>query len=98
MKKKEIFDICDQLGIVHKKQDGFQNESLFYKDFYIAFIDTFGKDYFIYMNPSRIPKEIIENGFLNTKNKIIDALNYKIKNIKEYEIMKRQVELETDFD
>ena len=28
MKKKEIFDICDQLGIVHEKQDGFQNESL----------------------------------------------------------------------
>lgn len=98
MKKKEIIDICDQLGIVHKKQDGFQNESLFYKDFYIATIDNFGKDYFIYMSVSRIPKEITENGFLNTKNKIIDALNYKIKNIKEYEIMKRQVELETDFD
>lgn len=31
--KKEIFEICDQLGITYQAQDDGLNESLFYKDF-----------------------------------------------------------------
>ncbi len=96
MRKKDILNICDQLGIMHQKQNGFQNETLFYKDYYVGSIDAFGDDCFIYM--SRIPKEITKNGFLDTKNKIIDALNFKIKSIKEYETLKRQVDMERDFD
>ena len=95
MRMKDILNICDQLGIIHQKQNGFKNETLFYKDFYIGTIDAFGNDCFIYM--SRIPNEITKNGFLDTKDKIIAALNFKIKSIKEYEVMKRQVELESDF-
>ena len=95
MKKEEILNICDQLGISYQNQKGFQNETLFYKDFYIGTIDKFGKDCFIYM--SRLPQEITKNGFLDTEDKIIAALNFKIKSIKEYEIMQRQVEMESDF-
>lgn len=96
MRKKDILNICDQLGITYQEQKGFQNETLFYKDFYVGTIDKFGQDCFIYM--SRVPKEITKNGFLDTKDKVIAALNFKIKSIKEYEVMKRKVELETDFD
>ena len=39
-----------------------------------------------------------EFGLLDTKDKIIAALNFKIKSIKEYETMRRQVEMEKDFD
>ena len=39
MKKKEIFDICDQLGITYQAQDDDLNESLFYNDYYVGMID-----------------------------------------------------------
>ena len=35
---------------------------------------------------------------METKDKIIAALNFKIKSIKEYEALRRQVEMEKDFD
>lgn len=38
MRKKEIFDICDQLGITYQAQDDGLNESLFYKDFMLALL------------------------------------------------------------
>lgn len=47
---------------------------------------------------SHVPKEIDESGLLETKDKIIAALNFKIKSIKEYESLRRQVEMEKDFD
>lgn len=96
MKKKEIFDICDQLGITYEAQIGSLNESLFYKDFYVGSIDKFGNKYSVYM--SHVPKEIDKKGLLETKDKIIKALNFKIKSIKEYESLKRQVKMESDFD
>lgn len=96
MRKKEIFEICDQLGITYQAQDDGLNESLFYKDFYVGTIDKFGNKYSIYM--SHVPKEIDESGLLETKDKIIAALNFKIKSIKEYEALRRQVEMEKDFD
>lgn len=96
MIKKEILNICDQLGITYQKQAGFQNESLYYKDFYVGSIDKFGNDYGIYI-PS-IPKEITERGYLYTKDKIIAALNFKIKSLKEYESFKRYVKMESDFE
>lgn len=98
MRKKEIFDICDQLGITYKAQDDGLNESLFYKDFYVGTIDYRGENYYIYMTKNSIPKELKEIGLLDTKDKIIAALNFKIKSIKEYETMRRQVEMEKDFD
>lgn len=96
MRKKEIFEICDQLGITYQAQDDGLNESLFYKDFYVGTIDKFGNKYSIYM--SQVPKEIDESGLLETKDKIIAALNFKIKSIKEYKALRRQVEMEKDFD
>lgn len=96
MKKKEIFEICEQLGITYQDQAGGLNESLFYKDFYVGSIDKFGRKYSIYM--SHVPKEIDEGGLLETKDKIIKALNYKIKSIKEYESLMREFEMEKDFD
>lgn len=96
MRKKDILNICDQLGITHQEQNGFKNETLFYKDFYVGTIDKFGQDCFIYM--SHIPKEITKNGFLDTKDKVIAALTFKIKSIKEYETMRRQVDMERDFE
>ena len=96
MKKKEIFEICEQLGITYQDQAGGLNESLFYKDFYVGSIDKFGNEYSIYM--SHVPKEIDEGGLLETKDKIIKALNYKIKSIKEYESLMREVEMEKDFE
>lgn len=96
MRKKEIFDICDQLGITYQAQGGGLNESLFYKDFYVGSIDKFGNNYSIYM--SHVPKEIDESGLLETKDKIIAALNFKIMSVKEYETLRRQVEMEKDFD
>lgn len=96
MKKKEIFNICDQLGITYQAQPGFQNESLFYKDFYVGSIDKFGRKYSIYM--SHVPKEIGEGGLLETKDKIIAALNFKIMSAKKYEALRRQVEMEKDFE
>lgn len=96
MKKKEIFEICEQLGITYQDQAGGLNESLFYKDFYVGSIDKFGRKYSIYM--SHVPKEIDEGGLLDTKDKIIKALNYKIKSIKEYESLMREFEMEKDFD
>ena len=96
MKKKEIFEICEQLGITYQDQAGGLNESLFYKDFYVGSIDKFGNNFSIYM--SHVPKEIDESGLLETKDKIIKALNYKIKSIKEYESLMREVEMEKDFD
>ena len=96
MKKKEIFEICEQLGITYQDQAGGLNESLFYKDFYVGSIDKFGNAYSIYM--SHVPKEIDEGGLLETKDKIIKALNYKIKSIKEYESLMREVEMEKDFE
>ena len=96
MKKKDILNICDQLGITYQAQADGLNESLFYKDFYVGSIDKFGNNFSIYM--SHVPKEIDESGLLETKDKIIKALNYKIKSIKEYESLKREVEMEKDFD
>jgi hypothetical protein len=96
MRKKDILNICDQLGITYQAQPGFQNESLFYKDFYVGSIDKLGRKYSIYM--SHVPKEIGEGGLLETKDKIIAALNFKIKSVKEYETLRRQVEMESDFD
>ena len=96
MKKKEIFEICEQLGITYQDQAGGLNESLFYKDFYVGSIDKFGNKYSIYM--SHVPKEIDESGLLESKDKIIKALNYKIKSIKEYESLMRELEMEKDFD
>ena len=72
------------------------NESLFYKDFYVGSIDKFGNKYSIYM--SHVPKEIDESGLLESKDKIIAALNFKIKSVKEYEAMVRQTEMERDFE
>ena len=95
MKKKEILNICDQLGITYQSQPGFQNEFLFYKDFYVGCIDKFGNKYSIYM--SHVPKEIDESGLLESKDKIIAALNSKIKSFKKYESLKRQVKMESDF-
>ena len=95
MKKKEILNICDQLGITYEAQPGFQNESLFYKDFYVGSIDKFGNKYSIYM--SHVPKEIDESGLLESKDKIIAALNSKIQSFKKYESLKRQVKMESDF-
>lgn len=96
MRKKDILNLCDQLGITYQAQPGFTNESLFYKDFYIGSIDKFGKKYSIYM--SHVPKEIDESGLLETKDKIIAALNFKIKSVKEYEAMVRQEKMERDFE
>lgn len=96
MKKKEILNICDQLGITYQAQPGFQNESLFYKDFYVGSIDKFGNKYSIYM--SHVPKEIDESGLLETKDKIIAALTFKIKSAKEYETRRRQLDMENDFE
>lgn len=95
MKKKEIFNICDQLGITYQAQPGL-NETLFYKDFYVGSIDKFGNKYSIYM--SHVPKEIDEGGLLETKDKIIAALNFKIKSVKEYETRRRQIDMEKDFE
>lgn len=47
---------------------------------------------------SHVPKEIDESSLLETKDKIIAALNFKIKSIKEFETMRRQAEMEKDFD
>lgn len=96
MRKKTILNICDQLGITYQVQGGGLNESLFYKDFYVGSIDKFGRKYSIYM--SHVPKEIDESGLLETKNKIIAALNFKIKSVKEFESLRRQVEMEKDFE
>lgn len=96
MRKKDILNICDQLGITYQAQPGFQNESLFYKDFYVGSIDKFGNKYSIYM--SHVPKEIDEGGLLETKDKIIAALNFKIKSAKEYEALVRQMKMEKDFE
>ena len=96
MRKKDILNICDQLGITYQAQDGYVNESLFYKDFYVGSIDKFGNKYSIYM--SHVPKEIDESGLLETKDKIIAALNFKIKSAKEFEALRRKVEMESDFD
>ena len=96
MRKKTILNICDQLGITYQAQPGFQNESLFYKDYYVGSIDKFGRKYSIYMN--HVPKEISEGGLLDTKDKIIAALNFKIKSAKEFEALRRQVEMEKDFE
>ena len=98
MKKKEIFDICDQLGIIYQAKDGFTDGSLFYKDYYVGMIDYKGENYYIYMTKNSLPKELKEIGLLDTKDKIIAALNFKIKSIKEFETMKRQAEMEKDFD
>lgn len=95
MKKKEILNICDQLGITYQAQPGFQNESLFYKDFYVGSIDKFGNKYSIYM--SHVPKEIDESGLLECKDKIIAALNFKIKCLKKYETLRREVKMGSDF-
>lgn len=96
MRKKDILNLCDQLGITYQAQPGFTNESLFYKDFYVGSIDKLGNKYSIYM--SHVPKEIDEGGLLETKDKIIAALNFKIKSVKEFEAMRRQVEMEKDFE
>lgn len=96
MRKKDILNLCDQLGITYQAQPGFTNESLFYKDFYIGSIDKLGKKYSIYM--SHVPKEIDESGLLESKDKIIAALNFKIKSVKEYEAMVRQEKMERDFE
>lgn len=96
MRKKDILNLCDQLGITYQAQPGFTNESLFYKDFYVGSIDKFGKKYSIYM--SHVPKEIDESGLLESKDKIIAALNFKIKSVKEYEAMVRQEKMESDFE
>lgn len=96
MRKKDILNICDQLGITYQAQPGFTNESLFYKDFYVGSIDKFGNKYSIYM--SHVPKEIDERGLLETKDKIIAALNFKIMSVKEYEAMVRQEKMESDFE
>lgn len=97
MRKKDILNICKQLGITWQKaQPGFQNESLFYKDYYVGSIDKFGSKFSIYMQ--YVPKEIDESGLLESEDKIIAALNFKIKSVKEYEALKRKVLMESDFD
>lgn len=98
MKKKEIFDICDQLGITYQAQADGLNESLFYKDYYVGTIDYRGENCYLYMTNNSLPKELKEIGLLDTKDKIIAALNFKIMSVKEYETMMRQVEMEKDFD
>lgn len=98
MRKKEIFDICDQLGIIYQAKDGFTDGSLFYKDYYVGTIDYIGENCYIYMTKNSLPKELKEIGLLDTKDKIIAALNFKIKSIKEFETIRRQVEMEKDFD
>lgn len=98
MTKKEIFDICDQLGITYQGQNDYVHESLFYKDFYVGTIDYRGENCYIYMSKNSLPKELKEIGLLDTKDKIIAALNFKIKSVKEYEALRRQVEMEKDFD
>ena len=50
------------------------------------------------MSKNSLPKELKEIGLLETKDKIIAALNFKIKSVKEYEALRRQVEMEKDFD
>ena len=52
----------------------------------------------IYMTKNSLPKELKEIGLLETKDKIIAALNFKIMSVKEYEALRRQVEMEKDFD
>lgn len=52
----------------------------------------------IYMTKNSLPKELKEIGLLDTKDKIIAALNFKIMSVKEYEALRRQVEMEKDFD
>lgn len=98
MRKKEIFDICAQLGITYQAQDGRLNEALFYKDYYVGTIVNRGENYYLYMTNNSLPKELKEIGLLDTKDKIIDALNFKIMSVKELETMRRQVEMEKDFD
>lgn len=98
MKKKEFFDICDQLGIIYQAQDGYLNESLFYKDYYVGTIYYRGENCYLYMTNNSLPKEFKEIELLDTKDKIIAALNFKIMSVKEYETMMRQVEMEKDFD
>lgn len=98
MNKKDILNICDQLGITYKDKDGFTHGALFYKDYYVGMIDQYnGENYYIYMTKNSLPKELKEIGLLDTKDKIIAALNFKIKSVKEFEIMRRQVEMEKDF-
>ena len=96
MRKKDILNICDQLGITYQAQPGFTNESLFYKDYYVGSIDKMGRKYSVYMN--HVPKEIDEGGLLETKDKIIAALNFKIKSAKEFEALVRQTKMEKDFE
>lgn len=96
MRKKDILNICDQLGITYQAQPGFTNESLFYKDYYVGSIDKMGRKYSVYM--SHVPKEIDEGGLLETKDKIIAALNFKIKSAKEFEALVRQTRMEKDFE
>lgn len=98
MNKKDILNICDQLGITYQSQANGLNESLFYKDYYVGTIDYKGENYYIYMTKNSLPKELKEIGLLDTKDKIIAALNFKIKSIKEFETMRRQAEMEKDFD
>jgi hypothetical protein len=47
---------------------------------------------------SHVPKEIDEGGLLETKDKIIAALTFKIKSAKEYETRRRQLDMENDFE
>lgn len=99
MNKKDILNICDQLGITYQSQANGLNESLFYKDYYVGMIDQYnGENYYIYMTNNSLPKELKEIGLLDTKDKIIAALNFKIMSVKEYETMRRQVEMEKDFE
>ena len=98
MKKKDILNICDQLGITYQSQADGLNESLFYKDYYVGTIDYKGENYYIYMTKNSLPKEFKEIGLLDTKDKIIAALNFKIMSVKEYETLMRQAKLEEDFD
>ena len=73
-------------------------ECLFYNDYYVGTIDYIGENCYIYITKNSLPKELKEIGLLDTKDKIIAALNFKIMSIKEYETMRRQVEMEKDFD
>lgn len=98
MKKKDILNICDQLGITYQSQADGLNESLFYKDYYVGTIDYKGENYYIYMTKNSLPKELKEIGLLDTKDKIIAALNFKIMSVKEYETLMRQAKLEEDFE
>lgn len=98
IRKKEIFDICDQLGIIYQAKDVFTDGSLFYKNYYVGTIDYKGENYYIYMTKNSLPKELKEIGLLDTKDKIIAALNFKIMSVKEFETMRRQAEMEKDFD